>query len=150
MGVSSDTDHCDYAEWKRETKQNPIIQQQQHRAEPRAIGGLLLPMRRMLVVPSRWMSTCTQAPMHLHALDLGLSSPPFWGDRQLYELMQAPEVVAQRLSGATHRARRDLIVHLLHLHLFFFAFPSPFASGEEAPVTFAEATQPNAHQRFWT
>lgn len=54
--------------------------------------------------------------------------------------MQAPEVAAQRLSGATHRARRDLIVHLLHLHLLL-RFPSPLRPGAEAPLTFAAAAQ---------
>lgn len=125
VGVSSDTDACNYTEWKRESKQNSIKQKQQHTVELRAVTGLLLPPGLMFVVPSRWTRTFTREPTHSHALDPGLSSPPFGGDRQLYELMQAPEVAAQRLSGATHRARTDLIVHLLHLHLLCLLRPSP-------------------------
>lgn len=67
VGVSSDTDDCNYTKWKRETKQNQIRQKQQRRVEPRAVAGLLL--------PKRWTCTLPRAPTHSHALDLGLSSP---------------------------------------------------------------------------
>lgn len=90
-----------------------------------AVAGLRLPQKRMFIVPSRWTRTSARAPTHSHTLDLRLSSPAFGGDRQLYELMQALEVAAQRLSGATHRDQRDLIVHLLHLHLLGSLRPSP-------------------------
>lgn len=136
-GVSSDTDHCNYTSGGG----NKIKQQQNNntQCELRAVAGLRLPQKPMSLVPSRWTRTSARAPTHPRALDLRLSSPALGGDRQLYELMQALEVAAQRLSGATHRAQRDLIVHLLRLHLL--GSLRPFAPGGEPPVTFTVVTQ---------
>lgn len=131
-GVSSDTDDCNYTSGRG----NKI---KQNKTTTHSVAGLRLPQKLMFIVPSRWTRTSVRAPTHSHTLDLRLSSPAFGGDRQLYELMQALEVAAQRLSGATHRAQRDLIVHLLHLHLL-----GSLRLGGEPPVTFTVVTQPNA------